>query len=78
MDPDKVIGGPRGLGENEGSLDVLSLGKNGDITFGFDIKIINGDGPDFIVFENPIYIMNQPGKVFGELLYVEVLSLIHI
>ena len=72
MDPDKVIGGPRGLGENEGSLDVLSLGKNGDITFGFDIKIINGDGPDFIVFENPIYIMNQPGKVFGELLYVEV------
>ena len=27
---------------------------------------------DFVVFENPFYINNQPGKVYAELMYVEV------
>jgi hypothetical protein len=73
-DPTKALGGPRGEGDYMGSLHVLSLGKNGDITFGFDVTIKNGPGYDFIVFENPFYIYSQPGKVFAELMYVEVSS----
>lgn len=71
-DPFKTLGAPYGLGDTSGSLDVLSLGKNGDITLGFDVTITNGIGEDFIVFENPFYITSQPDKVFAELMYIEV------
>lgn len=72
MDPLKTLGGPRGLGDTEGSLDVLSLGVGGNITFGFDVTIKNDPGEDFIVFENPFYIFSNPEKVYAELMYVEV------
>lgn len=71
MDPLKVLGGPKGLGRNEGSLDVLSLGTNGSIILGFDVIITNGPGKDFIVFENPLYKYGSD-KIFAELMYVEV------
>lgn len=71
-DSNKALGGPRGLGNVMGSIHVLSLGRNGDITLGFDITITNGPGKDFIVFENSFYINDLPGKVYAELMYVEV------
>lgn len=41
------------LGEAEGnSYDVVSLGDGGIITLGFQYPIIDGNGPDFAVFEN--------------------------
>lgn len=51
--PDIVLGSPEGLGE-QGSLDVLSLGREGEIVLGFDgVELIDGEGPDLLVFENP-------------------------
>ena len=51
--PDVVLGPPQGQGPNGGSLHVLSLGNQGEITLGFDdIPITDGPGVDVIVFEN--------------------------
>ncbi len=51
--PDVVLGQPTGAG-NAGSLDVLSFGDRGEIILTFDdIGLVNGDGPDLLVFENP-------------------------
>jgi hypothetical protein len=48
-----VLGGPRGEGETRGSVDVVSLGTGGAIELAFDRRpIVDGPGPDFIVFEN--------------------------
>jgi hypothetical protein len=52
--PDIVLGGPRGGGMFRGSLDVLSLGRGGQITLEFvGSEITDGPGVDFTVFENP-------------------------
>ena len=60
--PDIVYGPPTGAGENAGSLDVLSLGENGSIVFSFlDIDIIDGEGPDIIIFENSFVGWVEPG-----------------
>jgi hypothetical protein len=57
--PNIVLGSPYGLGQNAGSLDVVSLGEGGSITVAFtDNRIVDGPGPDFTVFENPF---NAPG-----------------
>lgn len=50
--PGIVLGSPQGGGENSGSLDVLTLGHEGEIILAFDIEIINGEGPDLIIYEN--------------------------
>ena len=51
--PDVVLGPPTGAG-NAGSLDVLSFGNEGEIVLELtDIGIVDGDGPDLLVFENP-------------------------
>lgn len=48
-----VLGGARGEGETRGSTDVVSLGTGGSIELAFEIRpIVDGPGPDFIVFEN--------------------------
>jgi hypothetical protein len=67
--PDIVLGAPRGLGMNAGSLDVVSLGNGGSITVAFtDNRIIDGPGPDFTVFENAF---NSPGLgIFTEVAVV--------
>lgn len=71
--PDIVFGGPRGRGEAAGSLDVLSLGNGGSITLGFaDRRIVDGEGPDFIVFENAFWAGGNPEHPFAELGTVEV------
>jgi len=71
--PDVIYGEPLGNGETQGSIDVLSLGRKGTITFGFGgNSILNGDGPDFIIFENPFRFGPGPGDVFRELGEVSV------
>ena len=71
--PQIVMGPPRGGGDNQGSLDVLSLGDGGVITLAFgDETIVDGPGPDFIVFENPFYAGGNPDAVFAELATVAV------
>lgn len=61
--PDVVLGSPEGGGES-GGLDVLSLGQEGSITLSFDdIGIIDGEGPDLLVFENPFPGWTERGAV---------------
>lgn len=71
--PDIVFGGPRGFGDMSGSLHVLTLGNGGSITLGFtDRRIVDGEGPDFIVFENAFYAGGDPDAPYAELGTVEV------
>jgi len=59
----------KALGEAVGdSYDIVCLGNGGEITVTFDNPVTNGDGPDFIVFENSIT------DTFLEFAYVEVSS----
>ena len=47
-----------------GSLDVLSLGREGEIILELtDIGIVDGPGPDLIVFENPFTGWYETGVV---------------
>ncbi len=51
--PDIVLGPPHGGPAGAGSMDVASLGCAGRITLAFDPPaIVDGPGPDFLVFEN--------------------------
>jgi hypothetical protein len=51
--PEVVLGPPRGAGERAGSLDVVSLGEGGLIVLAFDdLGLVDGEGPDLLVFEN--------------------------
>lgn len=49
-------------------FDIVSLGNNGSITLSFDQAITNGEGADFLVFENSF------SDTFLELAFVEVSS----
>jgi hypothetical protein len=71
--PEVVFGPPHGAGLRGGSTDVLSLGKGGEIAVGFGGNaIVDGPGPDFIVFENAFYAGGDPTKPFAELGVVSV------
>lgn len=71
--PDVVLGPPRGKGERAGSLDVLSLGAGGEIVLGFGERaIVDGDGADFVVFENPFWPSGDQALVYAELGEVSV------
>lgn len=72
--PDVVLGSPEGGGK-VGSLDVLSLGREGVIELGFDgIELVDGEGPDLLVFENPfpgwyetgVVAVSEDGKTWWE------------
>jgi hypothetical protein len=55
------------------SLDVLSLGAGGEIVLGFGEQVIvDGPGPDFVVFENPFWPGGNAAKVYAELGEVSV------
>ena len=61
--PEVVLGPPQGAG-NAGSLDVLSLGEAGEVVLRFDgIELVDGDGPDLLVFENPFTNWYETGVV---------------
>jgi hypothetical protein len=65
--PDNVFGPPRGGGAYAGSLDVVSLGDGGTIVLAFeDNAIIDGPGPDLLVFENPFQVGGS-GELYAEL-----------
>ena len=66
--PGIVLGPPHGAGEANGSFDVATLGNGGVITLGFaPSTIVDGPGPDFIVFENAFTIEDGSGSPFAEL-----------
>jgi hypothetical protein len=66
--PDIALGPPRGAGSGEGGLDVVSLGSGGEIVLGFgERSIVDGPGPDLIVFENPFWPNGDASQVFAEL-----------
>lgn len=66
--PDVVLGPPAALGPAQGSLDVVSLGVGGELVLGFGSRVIvDGEGPDLIVFENAFYVGGDPSKVWSEL-----------
>jgi hypothetical protein len=65
--PAIVLGPPAGGGENEGSLDVVSLGTGGEIVLSFaPEEIVDGPGTDFIVFENAFAIDGNASNVYAE------------
>lgn len=71
--PDVVLGPPRGMGEQSGSLHVLSLGQGGEIVLGFgEREIANEPGPDFVVFENAFWPGGVRSMVYAELGEVSV------
>ena len=62
--PQVVLGPPRGGGAGSGSLDVLSLGREGVIELEFtDIVAIDGPGVDVVVFENAFGGFSETGIV---------------
>ena len=65
--PKVVLGPPSGKGTGAGSLDVLSLGKGGSIVLGFEpFAIVDGDGADLVVFENPFWPDGDAAAVYAE------------
>lgn len=65
---ERVIGPPQGGGCCAGALDVASLGEGGWVVLGFDVEIVDGEGPDFIVFENAFV----PAGAAEDAVYAEV------
>jgi hypothetical protein len=71
--PNVVLGPPEGGGASQGSLDVVSLGSGGSIVLSFEANpIVDGDGPDFVVFENAFNLGNDSQTPFAELGEVSV------
>ena len=71
--PGIVLGPPGGEGSGNGSLSVLSLGVGGEIILAFHEQVIvDGDGPDFVVFENPFLIGGDPETPFAEFAEVAI------
>lgn len=72
--PGVVLGPPdASRGPEQGSLDVVSLGVGGEIVLGFGPRrIVDGPGPDFIVFENVFWVGGDPSVPFAELAQVSV------
>jgi hypothetical protein len=66
--PDIVLGPPEGAGDGIGGTDVLSLGRLGEIVLDLgDCHVVDGPGIDFLVFENPFFILGDPTDPFAEL-----------
>lgn len=62
--PDIVYGPPESPGNGGGSLDVLSLGREGAIVVSFrELDVVDGPGPDLLVFENPFTGFYETGIV---------------
>jgi len=77
--PGIVLGPPGNATPTTGSLAVMSVGHGGSITLEFtDNEIVDGPGPDLIVFENPFFCTGAPASdadpysVFAEPGIVEV------
>jgi hypothetical protein len=65
--PQVVEGAPVGGGSDHGSTAVVSLGNGGTIVVSFGANaIVDGPGPDFIVFENPFWVAGDSNDVYAE------------
>ena len=65
--PGVVEGPPAGGGSDHGSTDVVSLGVGGSIVVSFaPAAIVDGPGPDFIVFENPFWVAGNSDDAYAE------------
>jgi hypothetical protein len=65
--PGIVEGPPVGGGTSHGSTDVVSLGNGGSIVLSFAPNaIVDGPGPDFIVFENAFWVGGNPNDIYAE------------
>jgi hypothetical protein len=65
--PSVVEGPPIGGGVAQGSTDVVSLGVGGSIVLSFAPNaIVDGPGPDFVVFENAFDVGGNPNDVYAE------------
>jgi len=65
--PGIIEGPPQGTGTTEGSTDVLSLGNGGSLVVSFEPNaIVDGMGPDFIIFENPFWTSGNPDHPYAE------------
>jgi len=65
--PGIVMGPPVGGGALTGSTDVVSLGGGGEIVVSFAPNaIVDGPGPDLLVFENPFEIGGDPSNLYAE------------
>jgi hypothetical protein len=65
--PQVVDGPPIGGGSSQGSTDVVSLGVGGSIVVSFaPNEIVNGVGPDFVVFENAFWVGGNQSNVYAE------------
>ncbi len=65
--PGIVLGPPQGAGDLQGSTDVFSLGEGGSITLTLSgRRIVDGPGPDFVIFENPFNAGGDPENRFVE------------
>ena len=73
-DPHFAVNGARGGGLSAGGTDVYSLDRDGPRTHlvvGFsDLQVVDGEGPDFVVFENAFQISS--GGNFMDPTLVEV------
>ncbi len=59
--PGIVLGPPGDATPSTGSLSVMSLGHGGQIVLEFvDNVVVDGPGPDFILFENPFFCSAVP------------------
>ncbi|HEY1101585.1 MAG TPA: cell surface protein, partial [Myxococcota bacterium] len=56
--PGIVLGPPSGPEGTGGSRDVVSLGVGGSIVLELGCTVIDGDGVDVVVYENPFQILN--------------------
>ncbi len=66
--PEIIYGVPHGGGDHGGSTDVLSLGTDGAIVVGFGGNgVVDGDGADFIVFENAFIAGKKPFKELAQI-----------
>ena len=66
--PEIIYGPPYGAGTHGGSTDVLSLGTDGEIVVGFGGNgVVDGEGADFIVFENAFLTGKNPFKELAQI-----------
>ncbi len=73
--PEVALGPPASGPPSVGSLDVVSLGIGGEIILSFgDREVLDGPGPDLIVWENAFWAGGDPDKPFAELGEVSVSS----
>jgi hypothetical protein len=71
--PEIVLGAPTPGPPTFASLDVLSLGAGGTITLSFgDREVLDGPGPDFIIWENTFWVGGNAENPFAELAEVSV------